>query len=238
MKTVRNIFFVFAFVLSFSSTAYAQVVGFNANVEEYGQLKAVLGDEWDKIDSLSVSYLINAADFRTIWECAFYGQLSILNLENAQIENNTIPSRALYDSDKQFWEVDVPVYLNIRRIILPNSITKIGDLAFSRMLLERINFPTSLKELGVASFGNCHWLNVDPLILPEGITEIPVQCFVNCQNFSKLVLPSSLRTIRDVAFYNTRISEVSFPENLDSIGGLHFMGLHLLRLLFPIAVKK
>lgn len=238
MKTTRNIIVLFALVLSFSSTAYAQVVGFNANVEEYGQLKAVLGDEWDKIDSLSVSGPINAADFRTIWECAFYGQLGILNLENAQIENNTIPSRALYDSDKQFWEVDVPVYLNIRRIILPNSITKIGDLAFSRMLLERINFPTSLKELGLASFGNCHWLNVDPLILPEGITEIPVQCFVNCQNFRKLVLPSSLRTICETAFYNTRISEVSFPENLDSIGMAAFEGSSLARAIIPNSCKK
>lgn len=90
----------------------------------------------------------------------------------------------------------------------------------------------------MASFGNCHWLNVDPLILPEGITEIPAQCFVNCQNFGKLVLPSSLRTIRDVAFCNTRISEVSFPENLDSIGVAAFDGSSLTKAIIPNSCKK
>lgn len=239
METTRNVFIFFTFVIFYNFSAYAQVVGFNANVEEYGQLKASLGEEWDKIDSLSVSGPINAVDFRTIWECAFYGKLSVLNLENAQVENNRIPNYALCDVNKQYWDSDKTIYLGIRKIILPDDIVEIGVSAFNYMQLEKINFPVSLRMLNQYSFANCHWLNVDPLIIPEGVTEIPGQCFANCQSFRKLILPSSLRTICDLAFYNTRISEVSFSENLDSIGFAAFEGSALLtKAVIPSSCKK
>lgn len=97
-------------------------------------------------------------------------------------------------------------------------------MAFYRMRLEKINLPSSLRELGRGSFGNCHWLNVDPLIIPEGVIEIPTQCFVNCQNFKKMVLPSTLRVIKHSAFYNTRMEEIIFPEGLERIEDAAFHG--------------
>lgn len=197
----------------------AQVVGFEAIVSDYGQLKMTLGENWDKVDSLAVKGPINYSDFNTIWECAFFGNLSILNLENAQIEYNRIPDNALCDMNRQYWEVGgKTIYLGIKKIILPDNIVEIGRNAFNYMELEYINLPKSLRKLNQYSFANCHWLKVDPLIIPEGITEIPGQCFVNCQSFRELILPSTLRTICDLAFYNTRMEEVQFPCDLDSIG--------------------
>ena len=92
------------------------------------------------------------------------------------------------------------------------------------MQLEEINLPESLRKLNIYSFANCHWLNVDPLIIPEGVIEIPAQCFVNCQNFKKLVLPSTLRKIKQCAFYNTRMEEVVFREGLECIENAAFHG--------------
>ncbi|MBR5331866.1 MAG: leucine-rich repeat domain-containing protein [Muribaculaceae bacterium] len=54
--------------------------------------------------------------------------------------------------------------------------------------------------------------------------EIPTQCFVNCQNFKKLVLPTTLRVIKQCAFYNTRMEEVTFPEGLERIEMAAFHG--------------
>ena len=108
--------------------------------------------------------------------------------------------------------------------MLPDNIVEIGKSAFNYMQLEEINFPPSLRKLNIYSFGNCHWLNVDPLIIPEGVIEIPTQCFVNCQNFKKLVLPTTLRVIKQCAFYNTRMEEVVFPEGLECIEQAAFHG--------------
>ena len=206
-----------------------EFISFDAKVSEYGQLRTILGESWDKVDSLSVTGPINATDFRTMWECAFYGNLSVLNLEKAQVENNTIPDYALCDINKQYWDVNPTIYLGIRKIILPNNIVEIGVSAFNYMKLEEINLPASLRKLNIYSFGNCHWLNVDPLIIPEGVVEIPTQCFVNCQNFKELILPTTLRTISPLAFYNTRMEKIQFPNNLDSIGFAAFEGSALLR---------
>ncbi|MDO4691542.1 MAG: leucine-rich repeat domain-containing protein [Porphyromonadaceae bacterium] len=220
----RVVIAILFFVLLPATRGYAQVRVFDARVEQYGQLKQVLGSEWNVVDSLVVHGPVNAADFRTMWRCAFEGRLTVLNLENAQIEGKRIPDYAFWDRRKQIFDDGRVHYLNIRRIILPNDVEKIGFCSFSRMKLEIINLPETLRALDHSSFSNCHFLRVDPLVIPEGITEIPLQCFLNCQAFKKVVLPSTIKTIGESAFYNTRIWEINFPEGLDSIGLAAFHG--------------
>ena len=238
----RIILLLLPFVLVCSHKVYGQDNYFDAHVSKYGQLEQVLGDKWNTIDSLIVYGPINEADFTTMWKCSFEGKLTVLNLEHAQIENNKIPTRALYKVDRQF--VDDPrayqgvIYLPLRRIILPEGIQEIGDFAFSRMKLEQINLPKSLRKFGRSSFSNCHWLSTDPLVIPEGITSIPLQCFVNCQCFKKLVLPSTLKTIEGAAFYNTRVEEANFPEGLEYIKGFAFEGSDLKKAILPSTLKE
>jgi len=241
MKRFYYLFVFLSFILFSSQKVYGQASFFDAHVSKYGELEQVLGDKWDKIDSLIVHGPINEADFTTMWKCSFEGKLTMLNLEHAQIENNKIPTRALFKVDRQV--IDDPrayqgvVYLPIRHLILPEGIQEIGDFAFSRMRLEQVNLPKSLRKLGRSCFSSCHWLNTDPLIIPEGITSIPPQCFINCQCFKKLVLPSTLKTIEGAAFYNTRVEEANFPEGLEYIKGLAFEGSDLKKAILPSTLK-
>ena len=238
----KIILLLLTFVLICSQKMYGQVHFFDANVSKCGELKQVLGDKWDKIDSLVVHGPINGADFTTMWECSFEGKLTVLNLEHAQIENNKIPTRALYKVEKQ--AVDDPrayqgvIYLPLRRIILPESIQEIGDFAFSRMEIKQINIPKSLRKFGRSSFSNCHWLSTNPLVIPEGVTSIPPQCFINCQCFKELVLPSTLNTIKELAFYNTRVEKVNFPEGLEHIKTAAFYGCDLIEAILPGTLKE
>ena len=173
MKRSSLLVMCLVFTFFFSQKTWGQVSFYDARVSDYGQLEQVLGDKWNTVDSLIVYGPINAADFTTIWKCSFDGKLTVLNLEYAQVENNKIPIRALFKRDRQL--VDDPrayqgvVYLPIRRLILPEGIQEIGDFAFSRMRLEQVNLPKSLRKLGRSCFSNCHWLSTDPLIIPEGI---------------------------------------------------------------------
>ena len=237
----RTILLLAALALVCSQKIFGQVNFFDVHVSKYGELEQVLGEKWDKIDSLIVHGPINEADFTTMWKCSFEGKLTVLNLEHAQVENNKIPTRALFKVDRQV--IDDPrayqgvVYLPIRHLILPEGIQEIGDFAFSRMRLEQVNLPKSLRKLGRSCFSSCHWLSTDPLIIPEGITSIPPQCFINCQCFKKLVLPSTLKTIEGAAFYNTRVEEANFPEGLEYIKGLAFEGSDLKRAILPSTLK-
>ena len=242
MKRFYYLFVFLSFILFSSQKVYGQASFFDAHVSKYGELEQVLGDKWDKIDSLVVYGPINGADFTTMWECSFEGKLTVLNLEHAQIENNKIPTRALYKVEKQ--AVDDPrafqgvIYLPLRRIILPESIQEIGDFAFSRMEIKQINILKSLRKFGRSSFSNCHWLSTNPLVIPEGITSIPPQCFINCQCFKELVLPSTLNTIKELAFYNTRVEKVNFPEGLEHIKAAAFYGCDLIEAILPGTLKE
>ena len=237
----RIILLLLPLLFAYSQKMWGQVNFFDVHVSKYGELEQVLGEKWDKIDSLIVHGPINEADFTTMWKCSFEGKLTVLNLEHAQVENNKIPTRALFKVDRQV--IDDPrayqgvVYLPIRHLILPEGIQEIGDFAFSRMRLEQVNLPKSLRKLGRSCFSSCHWLNTDPLIIPEGITSIPPQCFINCQCFKKLVLPSTLKTIEGAAFYNTRVEEANFPEGLEYIKGLAFEGSDLKKAILPSTLK-
>ena len=237
----RIILLLLPLLFAYSQKMWGQVNFFDAHVSRYGELEQVLGEKWDKIDSLIVHGPINEADFTTMWKCSFEGKLTVLNLEHAQIENNKIPTRALFKVDRQV--IDDPrayqgvVYLPIRHLILPEGIQEIGDFAFSRMRLEQVNLPKSLRKLGRSCFSSCHWLSTDPLIIPDGITSIPPQCFINCQCFKKLVLPSTLKTIEGAAFYNTRVEEANFPEGLEYIKGLAFEGSDLKKAILPSTLK-
>ena len=237
----RTILLLAALALVCSQKIFGQVNFFDVHVSKYGELEQVLGEKWDKIDSLIVHGPINEADFTTMWKCSFEGKLTVLNLEHAQVENNKVPTRALYKVDRQV--IDDPrayqgvVYLPIRHLILPEGIQEIGDYAFSRMRLEQVNLPKSLRKLGRSCFSSCHWLSTDPLIIPDGITSIPPQCFINCQCFKKLVLPSTLKTIEGAAFYNTRVEEANFPEGLEYIKGLAFEGSDLKKAILPSTLK-
>ena len=231
----RILLFLLPFVLSYSQKMWGQASFFDANVSKCGELERVLGEKWDKIDSLVVHGPINEDDFKIMWKCSFEGKLTVLNLEDTQIEGRKIPDCALFNYEKQ--DATISVHLNIRKIILPDNLEEIGKYAFMKMKLEEINFPRNLRKIGRAAFGNCHWFKTNPVI-PEGVTELPARCFMNCQCFDKVTLPTSLKIISDDCFYNTRVTEVNFPEGLDSIGDGAFYASDLKMADLPNSITK
>ena len=229
----RILLFLLPFVLSYSQKMYGQVHFFDANVSKYGELEQVLGDKWDKFDSLIVHGPINKADFKTIVRCATDGSMQIVNLQYAQIENNKIPNSGFVD-----WGWQKPGYhLGIRRIILPDNITEFGEFAFYGLTLETINIPSSLRKLGKNCFDENRWLSVNPLIIPEGVTEIPTQCFQFCYKLKKVVLPSTIKTIGIFAFFDSSVDDMNFPEGLDSIGYLSMHGTRLTEVVLPKTIR-
>ena len=233
MKRSYYLFVFLSFILFSSQKVYGQTSFFDANVSKYGELEQVLGDKWDKFDSLIVHGPINKADFKTIVRCATDGSMQVVNLQYAQIENNKIPNSGFVD-----WGWQKPGYhLGIRRIILPDNITEFGEFAFYGLTLETINIPSSLRKLGKNCFDENRWLSVNPLIIPEGVTEIPTQCFETCYKLKKVVLPSTIKTIGIFAFFDSSVDDMNFPEGLDSIGYLSMHGTRLTEVVLPKTIR-
>ena len=132
-------------------------------------LASALGDEINDIDSLVVRGPINAADFHTMWSGSFYGNLTVINLEYANIQDNKLPKNAFWYQSEQFTPGSEYIdCILLRRIILPEGLEEIGEGAFAYAInLEDVNFPSSLKTIKRRCFSDCISLNVNPVIIPE-----------------------------------------------------------------------
>lgn len=203
------------------------------NVTEPGKLAELLGERANEIDSLVVSGTIDATDFDAMWSATFYGNLLAINLENAKITDGKVPDNAFYHHDAQHVAGSIKL-IGLQRIILGEGVTEIGASAFLYAAnLREIMLPKSLRKLGDNSFSDCYRLMTSPLVIPEGVTAIPRRCFIGCRALSEVVLPSTIRSIGDMAFFSSKITKINFPEGLEKIENCAFYATRLKEVTLP-----
>ena len=158
-----------------------------------------------------------------MWQASFLGNLSVINLENANVENGIVPKNAFWHQSEQL-EPDGQYIdcIRLRRIIFPEGVVEIGNGAFSYCIyLEEINIPSTLRHLNSYAFSDCIRLKTDPLVFPEGMEEIANMAFLNCRSLTgEVVLPSTMKTIGNG--YACRLKEIHIPNScLDLTGSSH-----------------
>ena len=199
-----------------------------------GTLGDALGNDMLTSDSLIVEGPVNDADFKTMWQASFDGQLCFIDLSEADIADRKVPDNAFFNRQTQ--KIGYKQYkpVKLRKIILPEGVEYIGNEAFCYAAnLEEINLPQSLNSLGFACFENCSGLKVSPLVIPQGVTEIPNSCFLGCSSLDKVELPSSITKIGLYAFMDTSVSDINFPENLESVEEHAFYNTRLVKVELP-----
>lgn len=123
---------------------------------------------------------------------------------SASIVSNT------YDAEKGCWVMtfdnDITtignnafLYDNITSIIIPESITTIGNYAFACCKsLKKITIPNSVNEIGEFAFEQC--LGMTSFTIPEGVTTIGSNAFGNNENLRSITLPSTINSIPEFLF--------------------------------------
>lgn len=108
----------------------------------------------------------------------------------------------------------------ITSLVLPNSLTTIGQDAFSGCYqLAEITWPDNKGFTEINGFANCTSLP-DSIFesLPVTVTSIGYEAFIGCR-FSSVSLPGTIETIGERAFaYNYNLKSLSLHEGLQSIG--------------------
>ena len=100
----------------------------------------------------------------------------------------------------------------LRSISIPGSIT-IGSTTYI------------VKAVGTSAFQGC---NLESLVIGEGVETIGKNAFRENWNISSVVLPNSLRTIGEYAFFSCeyQLKKIEMPASLDSIGDYAFSRLN------------
>ena len=103
----------------------------------------------------------------------------------------------------------------VKKIVLPNSLVKIEDEAFSNLYtLEEIDLPDSISSLGKRLFLNCKKLK--RVKLPNSICELPDEFFKGCEKLN-IELPKTITKLGDEVFFGCR-NLTHFPDRVISFG--------------------
>ena len=98
-------------------------------------------------------------------------------------------------------------YCWLTSIEIPNSVTSIGDRAFSYCWLTSIEIPNSVTSIGNGAFYNCSGLT--SVTIGNGVTSIGYDAFGFCHNLSDVFcLATDMPSTRSSAF------DYSYPENI------------------------
>ncbi len=110
---------------------------------------------------------------------------------------------------------------NLSSVTLPDSLLSIDSYTFSNCKsLADIDIPEGVTYIGEAAFENCSLLT--EMNIPSGITDISGGLFTGCTNLEKVTSNGTITYIGNEAFYNTKISDLSFAKSVTDVGELAF----------------
>lgn len=100
------------------------------------------------------------------------------------------------------------------------KITSLGTGAFAGTIIDSFIFSDELTKIPEGCFEETPLTSI---IIPESVTVIGTNAFLNCKNLESVVLSDNLKTIEKSAFrYCTSLSSIDFPESLVEIGAYAF----------------
>ena len=123
----------------------------------------------------------------------------------------------------------------LSHVKLPSHLEHIGDLAFNGNVLEEVILPDSLHSFGVGTFS----LNrIRKVRFPEKLEVIPKGIFSRNIQLEEVELPKTVKIIEDSAFVGCPIQEITLPEGLEEISTKAFLSHRIRSLWIPSSVKK
>ena len=112
---------------------------------------------------------------------------------------------------------------NLIDIMIPTSITKIGQCAFGSCAFTTIIIPYSVTNIGMSAFWNCGSLT--SVTIPNSVTSIAICAFRGCRGLTSVTIPNSVTSIGDGAFLGcSGLTSLTIPNSVTSIGYEAFRG--------------
>jgi len=184
--------------------------------------------------------LFNQKDYRD------YSELNSLPIDliNAKLvikRPKVVNGLALSDDGTEI----VKASTSLKSVTIPNSVTKIGDLAFfgcaylksvaipddiTRIgknafrdcgALKSITIPNSVTSIGEDAFFACR--SLESITVSDSVTEIGRAVFAGCTSLKSIMIPSGITRIGESAFFGcASLTSITIPKSVTEIGGAAF----------------
>ncbi len=185
-----------------------------------------------KIESATIPNGVTTVNEKVFYECSALKTLTVgsgVDTVEAQAFEGCNALEALYISDVEKWcNISFDSYYNnplfyaaklyvkgelIEELVIPESITGIGDNTFFRMTnVKRVVLHDGITAIGDYAFTSC--TSLESIVIPESVTSIGKSAFANCASLTEIVIPEGVTAIGDYAF-----NLCSSVESVKVLGG-------------------
>ena len=115
------------------------------------------------------------------------------------------------------------ISLTLVGIVIPSTVTTIGDNAFRGTNITSINIPNSVRIIGNNAFAGCN--NLTSVTIPNSVTSLGSSAFEGCKGLTSVIIGSGVTSIGGNAFKGcTSLTSVTIPSSVASMGNWAFDG--------------
>lgn len=153
-------------------------------------------------------------------------------LDLSRTENLTeIPKEAFEGNTSYFTD-------NLVGVVLPNTVTSIGEDSFANTGITEISIPASVKSIEDCVFGYCR--NLTSVKLPEGLESIGIWAFRACYSLKSIVIPDSVTKMDLFVFSECySLTDVVIGSGITEIPiEMFYSCISLENVHVPVSIKK
>lgn len=147
----------------------------------------------------------------------------ITDFVSVNAETLTLENSLEYELNEDGTEITITgCSFSASEIEIPSKIdgvpvTAIQKGAFHGHNLTKVTIPNSITTINYETFLNCG--SLESVILPDSLTSIEENAFRNCNSLTSITLPDSLTSIGNSAFRNcTILPSITIPDSITTIG--------------------
>lgn len=162
--------------------------------------------------------------------CEFCGKPYIVkdaivnNYINMHISQATINAESLNLITRKDFEIQAGNLIKYtgekQEIVIPNSVKKIGDEAFSGLNITSVLIPDTVISIGISAFKGCKELK--KVEIPDSVTEIGANAF-EYSGIEEIKLSNNIKSILPGTFqYCMKLKSIKIPDNVTIISSSAF----------------
>ncbi|MCL2800908.1 MAG: leucine-rich repeat domain-containing protein [Treponema sp.] len=210
------------------------LLGVNSFAQNAADFTVTFTEHFDGVKITGYTGSVRAVTIPAAIEGLAVTEISNNAFANRNITSVVVPSSVTIIGDGAFSNCS-----QLTSITLHDNITSIGINAFRRTAITTIRLPARITIISQGAFAECR--NLTSIVIPEGVTIIGQEAFTTNVALTSITFPSTLRAIHNSAFLNcTLLSSITIPDSVTNIEfrGNPFVGCNALPMVTQAALRR